>query len=70
MQNAHVIASVTLLSKYYILGMEKGELRTEELGTEELDAQHYAPCTWNCMYVCMYFIACYYELLMLILYEL
>ena len=36
----------------------------EELGTEEIDAQHYAPYTLNCMYVC--FIACYYELLILI----
>ena len=44
---------------------KKGNLG-EELGTEELDAQHYAPHTLNCMY----FIACYYELLMLILYEL
>ena len=25
--------------------------RTEEPGTEELDAQHYAPCTLNCIYV-------------------
>ena len=33
----------------------------EELGTEGLHAQHYAPCTLKCMYVC--FIACYYELL-------
>ena len=67
MLNAKGIASVTLLSKYYILGMKKkGEFR-EELGTEELDAQHYAPCTLNCMDVC--FIACYYELLILILSE-
>ena len=52
MLNAQVIASVTLLSKYYILGREKGRLgRTEELGTEELDTQHYAPCTLKCMYV-------------------
>ena len=43
--------------------MKKGNLE-EEPGTEELDAQHYAPCTLNCMYVC--FIACYYEVLMLI----
>ena len=48
--------------------MKKWEFVREELGTEELDAQHYAPCTVNCMYVC--FIACYYELLIVILYEL
>ena len=33
------------------MGKGKGGLRTEELGTEEIDAQHYAPCTLNCMYV-------------------
>ena len=56
MLNAQVFASVTLLSKYYILGMKKREfVRTEEeFGTEELAAQHYAPCTLNCMYVCFY----------------
>ena len=52
------------------LEWKKRYLNRTELGTEELDAQHYAPYTLNCMFVCMYFIACYYELLMLILYEL
>ena len=41
---------------------KKGGIWQKKLRTEELDAQHYAPCTLNCMYVC--FIACYYELLM------
>ena len=43
--------SVTVLSKYYILGREKGNLKKKNLELEELDAQHYVPCTLNCMYV-------------------
>ena len=40
----HVFASVTLLSKYYIWEGKKGEFsKRQELGTEELDAQHSAP---------------------------
>ena len=31
---------------------KKGNLG-EELGTEELDAQHYVPCTLNCKYICI-----------------
>ena len=34
-----------------IYGEWKKKEFEEELGTEELDAQHYAPCTLNCMYV-------------------
>ena len=37
----------------YILGRGKGGIRTEELGMEELDAQHYALCTLNYMYICI-----------------
>ena len=33
---------------------KRGNLkRTEELGTEELDAQYYTHCTLNCMYACI-----------------
>ena len=44
MLNAQVFASVALLSKYYILGMKKGEFRIEQnKNLEQLDAQHSAP---------------------------
>ena len=48
--------------KILYIGNEKRVLG-EEPGTEELDAQHSAPAHWT---VYMYFIACYYELLMLL----
>ena len=32
---------------------KKGNYEQKELRTEELDAQHYAPCILNCMYVCI-----------------
>ena len=41
---------------------KKGGIQKNSKKNLELDAQHYAPCTLNCMHVCMNFIACYYEL--------
>ena len=67
MLNTQVIASVTLLSKCYILGREKRGI--ENTRTWNWRTRCTALCTLHIeLYVC--FIACYYELLMLILYEL
>ena len=48
----HKALHLSLYHKNYILGRGKGEFE-EECGTEELDAQHYALCTLNCMYECI-----------------
>ena len=70
MDNSNTIISHcichSIVKILYIVNGKRGSIR-EKLGTEELRCTTLCATTMHIeLYVCMYFIACYYELLMLI----